>query len=446
MQTLYVPGNHSVLAPTLEKPLSEFGIPNPDNAQILHTSTISTLLSVDDTRKTDGKPQLLAMPGKGLLHSAANFLPDAVIVGGLIGGSTYDFFKRRHADYDNERLLEVISSFIKEECGIQKLSGKLKQEINRGVLRAMRRDLLLDATDQLKGDLGLTYRNFETTPEMDSFLPKIIVCPDAAMTSSTAGAYASLFAHFFPWGFVTGATGNTYLGVYKAMESTKDTFNQNGIPVDYSKMLLTHLDEYVGVDRKAEHSFARYMNDNVAVPLGFSPENCHFIRGETLHPEDQATFIRDQREQMKLRALYRNGSGAPGICFLGIGPSEDPHIGFVPKNTDPMTLAGIFDLDPATVARDVERGQPPHLEALSLGVRAILGHPLQMMVATGTDKGKSLAHSLTPFLTPEFPASMLQFAKDRSVIFIDQAAADELQRAVMQHDWSNGISYKLPSF
>ncbi len=99
--------------------------------------------------------------------------------------------------------------------------------------------------------------------------------------------------------------------------------------VNWSKVTLFHMDEYLGIDANHPASFRRYMRDRVESRL--KPYQFHYIEGDALEPLKEC-----ERYARLVRALPID------LCCLGIG--ENGHLAF----NDPPVAD--FD-DPLTVKR-----------------------------------------------------------------------------------------------
>ena len=88
--------------------------------------------------------------------------------------------------------------------------------------------------------------------------------------------------------------------------------------VDWSKITLFHMDEYLGISGDHKASFRRYMRERVASRV--QPRVFHYLEGDSLLPMDEC-----ERYSALLRALPID------LCCMGVG--ENGHIAF----NDPPT-------------------------------------------------------------------------------------------------------------
>lgn len=327
-----------------------------------------------------------------------------------------------------------------------------QSEIQRGMFISLRNFRLSSLFHETLNEEGLSksVNIFLSGTNALSFLPQIFVCDSVEDTKKAAALYLAVFFKYQPPTHYFGATGITQEGVIQEWIR----FNQK-YGVNLGCCTLSHIDQYFGCPDKANESFVRYVQEKY-LPLGFHPLRAVYLNG--VNPTTQEAWA--QREIV--RELYnweriiidKHSSGLPTLIHMGIGPtaddyniknctvnpeSSDPHIAFVPSGTPFTDRIGVYNLERGTIARDLERGQEERTQAISLGVRAILGASNKILVATGAEKGRSLAISLTPHVGEDRQASALMLAGKSCVMFIDKDAADILSQGLNLRNWDDGI-------
>ena len=101
------------------------------------------------------------------------------------------------------------------------------------------------------------------------------------------------------------ATGNSQVKFLEALVSLKG--------IDWSRVTLFHLDEYLGIDAEHPASFRRYLHSRVETWI--KPAAFHYIEGDTMQPLAQC----ERYTQLLL--------GQPiDLCCLGVG--ENGHLAF----------------------------------------------------------------------------------------------------------------------
>ncbi|HET6987673.1 MAG TPA: 6-phosphogluconolactonase, partial [Kribbella sp.] len=151
------------------------------------------------------------------------------------------------------------------------------------------------------------------------------------------------------------ATGNSQLGFIKAARERDD--------IEWSRVTVLHMDEYLGMDENHSASFRRWMHDNLASFV--SLKAFHGVRGD--HEPVQEEL---ERYGELLRTLD------PAICVMGIG--ENGHLAFndPPADFETRELIHLVTLDEAARKQQVGEGHFPSLEetpkqALSLTIHAL---------------------------------------------------------------------------
>ena len=117
-----------------------------------------------------------------------------------------------------------------------------------------------------------------------------------------------------------------------------------------------------------------------------------------------------------------HAAGGVDIQLLGLG--RNGHIGFnepcdhFPKETH------CVDLTPSTIdanKRFFEKEEDVPRQAYTMGIQTIMQAKKVLLVASGADKAEALAKTIEGPVTPEVPASILQFHPDVTIV-ADEAA------------------------
>jgi glucosamine-6-phosphate deaminase len=188
------------------------------------------------------------------------------------------------------------------------------------------------------------------------------------------------------------ATGNSQLGFIRAARERDD--------IDWSRVTVLHMDEYLGMDENHPASFRRWMRDNVMSSVQLKA--FHGVRGDHEPVEEEL-----ERYSELLRTLD------PAICVMGIG--ENGHLAFndPPADFETRELIHPVVLDEAARKQQVGEGHFPSLEetperALSLTVHALLKPRTVLVITPEARKAAAVERALTGPVTPECPASILQ--------------------------------------
>ena len=186
--------------------------------------------------------------------------------------------------------------------------------------------------------------------------------------------------------------------------------------LDWSRVELFHLDEYIGISAEHPASFARYIRERIIEPLQIS--RSHLLDG-----------LRDP-QQVISEANAAIGNAPIDIAFVGIG--ENAHLAF---NDPPADLETedpyiIVELDLVCRRQQVNEGWFPRIDdvpkrAISMSVRQILKSNEIICVVPGAQKAAAVRAALERPISSEVPASVLR-THPRASIFLDQDSASQL--------------------
>lgn len=184
--------------------------------------------------------------------------------------------------------------------------------------------------------------------------------------------------------------------------------------IDWSRITMFHLDEYLGLPSDHPASFVRYLRERLIDRV--HPGTVHLIDGNAADPH---------AEVARLSSLIRQHT--VDIAFVGIG--ENGHLAFNDPPADLLTTQPylVVELDQACRRQQLGEGWFPTLadvprQAISMSIHEILR--TRTIVCSVPDQRKALAvrNCLSGPITPLHPASALQRHADCHV-FLDQAAA-----------------------
>jgi glucosamine-6-phosphate deaminase len=188
--------------------------------------------------------------------------------------------------------------------------------------------------------------------------------------------------------------------------------------IDWSRISLFHLDEYLGIPADHSASFRRYLRERVENWI--QPQQFYYIEGDTLQP-----LIECDRYTKLLKAQPID------LCFLGVG--ENGHLAFndpeVADFNDPYTVK-LVKLDDANRTQQVNTGYFPNLEnvpqyAFTLTIPMICSAQKILCLAPGKRKAKVIKQMLQGDITTDCPASILR-KQPQATLFLDADSAAEL--------------------
>jgi glucosamine-6-phosphate deaminase len=192
--------------------------------------------------------------------------------------------------------------------------------------------------------------------------------------------------------------------------------------IDWPKVEMFHLDEYVGIPDNHPASFRKYLREQLIDKTGMS--SVHFLDVGS----DPTEACRRTGE-----ALQR----APvDIAFVGIG--ENSHLAFndPPADFETTTPYIIVSLDEACRRQQVGEGWFASFEdvpktAVSMSVQQILKAREILVIVPDERKAKAVASTLEAEVSPMVPASILRTHPDVT-LYLDEPAASRLGQATRE--------------
>ena len=206
------------------------------------------------------------------------------------------------------------------------------------------------------------------------------------------------------------ATGSTPLPLYRELIA-----REKAGKLDFSKVRSANLDEYKGLAPDHEQSYRRFMQENLFDHISIKKENTIVPDGLAADPDAMCRAYED-----KIAAW-----GGVDLQLLGIG--HDGHIGF--NEPDDHFPAITHEVELTEMTRDANKRFFSSIDevptaAYTMGIGTVMAARKIVMVVTGKDKAGILKQSFFGPVTPEVPASILQFHPDVTLI-CDEAAFGE---------------------
>ena len=211
---------------------------------------------------------------------------------------------------------------------------------------------------------------------------------------------------------IVAATGASQIEFLRALTAVPD--------VDWGRVELFHLDEYVGLPLSHPASFRRYLLDRLIEPTGMT--RFHLLDGER-DPQGVAGDVGGILTERD-----------PDVAFVGIG--ENGHLAFNDPPADFETERPylVVTLDEACRRQQVGEGWFASLAdvpalAISMSVRQILKARTIVAVVPDARKAGAVAACLQGPVSPLAPASILRRHGDTS-IYLDRDSAALLTEEV----------------
>ncbi len=189
--------------------------------------------------------------------------------------------------------------------------------------------------------------------------------------------------------------------------------------VDWARVEMFHLDEYVGLPDTHPASFRRYLRQRIVERV--QPRVFHFLAGDA---EDPAAECR------RVGALLVR---APiDVAFVGIG--ENGHLAFNDPPADFETEEPylVVELDEACRRQQLGEGWFASLDdvprrAISMSIRQILKAREILCIVPDARKARAVRDCLEGEVSPLHPSSILQ-KHPRTTVYLDRDSAALLTR------------------
>lgn len=207
------------------------------------------------------------------------------------------------------------------------------------------------------------------------------------------------------------ATGSTPLKPYGQMID----LYKKGV-VDFSKVTTFNLDEYVNLDVKDKNSYHSFMHENLFDHINIPEENINFLNGNASDPEKECKEYENKIKK----------AGGIGIQLLGIG--SNGHIAFNEPSDCFQRWSHVVDLKESTVkdnSRFFKSIEEVPTQAVTMGIGSIMQAKKILIIAIGENKAKAIKQLINGNVTPQCPASVLQFHTDVTLM-LDRGAASLL--------------------
>lgn len=238
----------------------------------------------------------------------------------------------------------------------------------------------------------------------------IIIAQDYEEMCSKAAEFLAAQILLKPNGVLGLATGSTPTGVYERL-CAKYAAGQ----LDFSDVRTVNLDEYAGLGPEDEQSYHAYMRRHLFDHVNLQAENTHLPDGLAPDPDEECV-----RYDELLTSL-----GGVDMQILGLGVNG--HIGFNEPGDAFSEGSHVVTLSESTIAANArffpDAGKVPR-QALTMGMKAILGAKKILLLASGENKAQAVRDMLCGPITPRLPASILRLHPD--VTFLIDSAAGQL--------------------
>jgi glucosamine-6-phosphate deaminase len=213
---------------------------------------------------------------------------------------------------------------------------------------------------------------------------------------------------------IIAATGASQFEFLDSLTQTPD--------IDWSRVEMFHLDEYVGMPESAPASFCRYLRERLINKVAL--KRYHLLDGTG----DPAAVIKRVSEEIRKAPI--------DVAFAGVG--ENGHLAFndPPANFDTDEAYIVVDLDEACRKQQLGEGWFPTLadvprQALSMTIRQLMKAEHILCIVPDARKAKAIKACFGGDVSPMAPASILQ-GHPNAIIYLDQESSALLPQASVE--------------
>ncbi len=186
--------------------------------------------------------------------------------------------------------------------------------------------------------------------------------------------------------------------------------------IDWSKVVMFHLDEYIGLGIEHPASFRKYLKERFINKVG-TLKAVHLVNGDADNPQEEC------------RRLGKLITANPiDVTLAGIG--ENGHIAFndPPADFDTEEPYIVVHLDEKCRMQQVGEGWFEKLDdvptrAISMSIRQIMKSAALIVSVPDRRKAEAVKNALEGPVTPKCPASILNEHPDCTILLDEQSAS-----------------------
>lgn len=239
---------------------------------------------------------------------------------------------------------------------------------------------------------------------------KIIITKDYEELSRRGARFFLDAVKVNPYAVLGLATGTTPLGLYAHLVADHELYGTS-----YAHVRTVNLDEYKGLPKTHEQSYAYFMRKNLFDGLDIDPANTNIENGMAADEGAECA-----RYDALLEQLPRD------LQLLGLG--SNGHIAFNEPGTPFGSGTHVVELAESTVkdnARLFDDISEVPRKAFTMGIRQIMQAKKILILASGANKADAVYKMIKGEVTERVPASVLQLHPD-CVLIADREAAAKL--------------------
>ena len=198
------------------------------------------------------------------------------------------------------------------------------------------------------------------------------------------------------------ATGSSPVGTYKQLI---EWYNKNDL--DFSEVTSINLDEYKGLSPEDPQSYRYFMNTHLF-------DHVNIDKNRTFVPDGLATDPEKACAEYNANIIKQGGID---LQLLGIG--HNGHIGFNEPDSIFASHTHCVNLQERTIEankRFFDSIDEVPKQAYTMGIGTIMKAKKIILIAAGEDKAEIIKKAFRGPVTPQIPASILQFHHDVSLV------------------------------
>jgi glucosamine-6-phosphate deaminase len=181
--------------------------------------------------------------------------------------------------------------------------------------------------------------------------------------------------------------------------------------IDWSKTIMFHLDEYIGIDEKHPASFRKYLFERLINKV--HPGEVHLIKGDAENPKEECKRLSEIISKVEI-----------DVAFVGIG--ENGHLAFNDPPADFETEEPyiIVNLDEKCRKQQVGEGWFRSLDevpkqAISMSIKQIMKSKNIICTVPDERKAEAVRNCFEKEISPLYPASILR-KHPNAFVFLDR--------------------------
>jgi len=177
--------------------------------------------------------------------------------------------------------------------------------------------------------------------------------------------------------------------------------------IDFSKVKMVGLDEWVGLSGKDDGSCENFLRTNLFNHIGLQEKNIKLFDGKAEDLEAECLSITE--------FIKANG----GIDYMLLGVGMNGHLGLNEPGVQPNSSAGVVNLDDVTqkVAVKYFEHKPQLSAGVTLGISDIKAAKIVQVLVTGESKKEIVKLIMETDETNKIPATLIKNEENVTFLF-----------------------------